>query len=608
MAIGANLSLKHRLHITSLLFIVILIIGGGLYFQSNSTIERLEKSQKSSNMTVARIRDAALTVKDYFAGETSFDKLDKQLQGLTDSSGQADLADFITGLRQKIQKYDGIRRDNAAKVKAIDELTTQSMAQSNKYIEIVAKRLADEKTRSQVTTLERMVIIGANINTSSNYEIKVRFLKLMDDFSQKDSLLAFLKQLTANTAKDKEQLANTPFVGMAEAAQKANNQITEITLSYIDNVEQQTVIRGDAFKTIREIMSRIDLQSTRANKAAFDSITTVFLIVVLVVLVSGLFGIGLTTYLASSVNSALKRVIDNLKGASGQIGSASRRVQQASLSLAEGTGRQAAGIEQTSSSLNEMSAMTKANSDSAGKADALMAEAKGVVAEAEGSMTDLTSTMNQINELGHEIGKIVKSIDEIAFQTNLLALNAAVEAARAGEAGAGFAVVADEVRALAMRAAEAARSTQELISGTVDRIEQGAGLVDKTSTAFKQQVELSGQVADLISQVARASGEQAEGVEQINQAVTEMDQVVQQNAAGADQSAVASEQLTVQAETLGAVVQELISLVGGRAGRPAPASPPVRRPAPTRRTGRPPVKAAPPKEQIVFDDDDLGDF
>ena len=113
----------------------------------------------------------------------------------------------------------------------------------------------------------------------------------------------------------------------------------------------------------------------------------------------------------------------------------------------------------------------------------------------------------------------------------------------------------------------------------------------------------------MISQVATASGEQAEGVEQINQAVTEMDQVVQRNAAEADQSASSSEQLAAQADDLGAVVQELINLVGGRARRGSPASSPSGRsaPAPSRLTAQRAATVR-PKEQIVFDDDDLGDF
>ena len=106
-------------------------------------------------------------------------------------------------------------------------------------------------------------------------------------------------------------------------------------------------------------------------------------------------------------------------------------------------------------------------------------------------MSDLTVSMGEISGASEETQKIVKTIDEIAFQTNLLALNAAVEAARAGEAGAGFAVVADEVRNLAMRAAEAAKNTANLIENTVKRVKDGSELVSRTNEAFTQVAENS---------------------------------------------------------------------------------------------------------------------
>ena len=104
-------------------------------------------------------------------------------------------------------------------------------------------------------------------------------------------------------------------------------------------------------------------------------------------------------------------------------------------------------------------------------------------------MGDLARNMGQIEADSDKTGKIIKTIDEIAFQTNLLALNAAVEAARAGEAGAGFAVVAEEVRNLAMRAAEAAKSTQTLLEGTIKQVKISAAAVRAMSEDFEGIVE-----------------------------------------------------------------------------------------------------------------------
>jgi methyl-accepting chemotaxis protein len=172
--------------------------------------------------------------------------------------------------------------------------------------------------------------------------------------------------------------------------------------------------------------------------------------------------------------------------------------------------------------------------------------------------------MDDITKASEDTSKIIKTIDEIAFQTNLLALNAAVEAARAGEAGAGFAVVADEVRNLAMRAADAARSTAGLIEETVRKVKDGSALMSSTNRAFGQVTESADKVADLVGEIAAASREQAQGTEHVNKAVSEMDKVTQQNAASAEESASAAEEMNAQAESMKAMVNDLMALIGGR--------------------------------------------
>jgi methyl-accepting chemotaxis protein len=254
------------------------------------------------------------------------------------------------------------------------------------------------------------------------------------------------------------------------------------------------------------------------------------------------------------MNESLIKIVAQVRSGTDTIFTASSEIASGNRDLSVRTESQAGTLEQTASSMQELTSTVNQNADNARRANQLALSASEVAVRGGAVVSQVVDTMESINASSNKIADIIGVINGIAFQTNILALNAAVEAARAGEQGRGFAVVASEVRSLAQRSAEAAREIKALIDDSVAKVEAGGTLVHQAGATMTDIVASIKHVTDIMGSIAEASADQTAGIERVNDAITEMNKVTQQNAALVEQAAAGAQSLQDQAGHLEQVV------------------------------------------------------
>jgi len=283
--------------------------------------------------------------------------------------------------------------------------------------------------------------------------------------------------------------------------------------------------------------------------------------------------------------STLGTMVNQISQASETINSAAYDISEGNSNLNTRTQEQSSALEETASSLEELTATVKQNANNANQANQLAAGARDAAEKGGQVVGEAVSAMSAITDSSKKVADIIGVIEQIAFQTNMLALNAAVEAARAGDQGRGFAVVAAEVRTLAQRSASAAKEIKALIQDSNEKVEQGAKLVNRSGETLTAIVTSVKKVSDIIGEIDAASEQQASGIDQINSAIAQMDKNTQQNAAMVEEATAAAESMTEQSRSLTELVR--FFKVGDSADR---AAAPGKKPAAAPQKARTPMR------------------
>jgi methyl-accepting chemotaxis protein len=450
--------------------------------------------------------------------------------------------DRLISFKQRFGQFRTTQAKRKDILKQWDQIVLSALAHLHTTMEEVID--PNKEKVGKIGNIEGMNLWG-DIDMIMNEAVIANFLKLQTEIHDyvadensgtRQAMLDQLGEAKKGLSEWKEVIAGQKLMEDAAAVIDKNLvQVESLMKAYEAQASQAAKAKQEMDQAMQASLAElergmeevIDPAKQAAVNASQQARQETSFIIILVGGLAVLAGIILAWLISRSIINPLKRVIEGLSSGALEVASAASQVNLSSQTLAQGSSEQAASLEETSSSMEEMSSMTNQNAGNAGEANNLMQDTGEVIDQANRSMAELKQAISKISAASDDTVKIIRTIDEIAFQTNLLALNAAVEAARAGEAGAGFAVVADEVRSLALRAAEAAKSTSDLIEENLKDIKRGSELVTATDKAFGQTVLSTGKVTELVAEIASASTEQSQGIGQVNLALTELSQVTQ---------------------------------------------------------------------------------
>lgn len=260
--------------------------------------------------------------------------------------------------------------------------------------------------------------------------------------------------------------------------------------------------------------------------------------------------IGSMKKLNQKLSETLRNIIESVE----QVTLGAGQMAETAQGLAEGATNQAGSVEELQATIVNLTNMVEQNAKALEGSYKLAKDYQQHAITSGEEMQDLTTAMQSITDTSNQINNIIEDIEEIASQTNLLSLNAAIEAARAGEAGRGFAVVADQIRKLAEDSAQSAVRTRELIEASLQEIEKGNMITERTRQSLMKVVDGMDILAGESRKAMDESQMQAEAMEQLEQGIEQISNVIQNNSATAEETSATSEELSAQATNMNEMI------------------------------------------------------
>ncbi|CBW27416.1 putative methyl-accepting chemotaxis protein [Halobacteriovorax marinus SJ] len=449
---------------------------------------------------------------------------------------------------------------------------------------------------SQVNISELNSIVSSRVGMGETGQV---YLVGDDNLLRTDFFVNKEKFNTVNSFKNKAEV-HSPSIDAAVAKKTGTHFIVdpngEEVLSYYSSIS----MFGRTWGLIAEIQTSEMFAPVRSMMifVTISSVVALFIII--------LIGAYVTKLLVKPIVDANKILSD----VTHEVSSNADKMKSNSVDLSDGSTKIASAIQETVSTLDELSSMVSRNLENVELSSKKSGESKVVAESGKQSVTNMIAAMGEINNsnsdivsemdnISHKMNEIIDVINEIGsktdiindivFQTKLLSFNASVEAARAGEHGKGFAVVAEEVGSLATASGSAATEISEMLGESVKKVEaivaDSKSKLSALSSVGKEKVDIGTKTAneceqvldqilvnvlevnDKVSEITNASNEQAIGINEVSKAMSQLDEMTHQTTLISTEALESSEGLNSQANKLASVADSLSILVSGGIGK-----------------------------------------
>ncbi|KAB8040899.1 hypothetical protein GCL60_02925 [Silvanigrella paludirubra] len=366
-------------------------------------------------------------------------------------------------------------------------------------------------------------------------------------------------KIAKNTLEKKNREAQITIIKFNEVFKKLEKSISEITTE-VNN------------------FSEINIKNTNdyGKNALYFLILILSLFLIAAILVS--------KFAIKKLNNSLNNLIIGLNSQSNSILQRANSSQKSTKELSDMTMKQAAAIQETAASMEEMSSMLTQTSKHSTHNLRISEEGQISAQKGRESISQMLSAMDSIQasnikleEISNLIVKIAnktKIINEIVSETRLLSFNASIEAARAGVHGKGFAVVAEEVGKLASMSGSAANEIRELLESSTsevahvvsdirERIVTGKNIFKVCETSFDNMTEILFKINEGTKIIVSSTGEQETGMKQTTIAMRQIDEVTQRNNAIGIAQASDSQYLANGIKNINEIISKLRYLIVG---------------------------------------------